>query len=377
MRRWWFVALAFFPLVACGESDPIFIDGGGDPDGPRNVDASYYALGVDVTWELGFAWDGEAFRVYGKRRSDPDFFLIAEVTSCSDGFCTYRDINVVSGVTYEYFVSAVDPDTGEEASSQVVEVFVPSPVPPPVPTGVGAVALDNAAYLFWSDDPANESDFSFYRVYLVAEDDLLLGETDSPGFVDFLAVNGSTFTYFVTSVDDQGHESAESGLVDVTPRPDFTGELINAHEDVPGNSGFRFQESEDFAAVLPGTDPDRHFRLESDASGLWFVAGPGAEIFPTGQFTTALKCGVAADLDCTSWEVAPTSGYGTDDVPVDPEFTYMFRVPGDGGGDHYGAVRVTLAGQDQDGNDLIVFDWAYQTQAGNPNLSEVTSSPTR
>jgi hypothetical protein len=61
---------------------------------------------------------------------------------------------------------------------------------------------------------------------------------------------------------------------------------------------------------------------------------------------------------------------------VDPEFTYMFRVPGDGGGTHYGAVRVTLAGQDQSGNELIVFDWAYQIQPGNPNLSERTEVPT-
>lgn len=375
MRRWHWLAVAAF-LVACGDSDPVFVSDG-DPDGPRNVQVSYWNLGVDLTWELAPGWNGEAFRIYSKRVSDPDFFFIAEVTSCADGFCTYRDLNVVSNVSYEYLVAAVDPDSGEEASSAVHEVFVPSPVPPAVPSGMGAVALDDAVFLFWSDAPAAESDFSVYRIYLAEPDgDFLLGETDSPGFVDLLAVNGTTFSYFVTSVDDQGHESGGSTVADATPRPDYTGELINPYEDVPENSGFRFQEDEDLVAVVDGDDPDRHFRLESDASGLWMVPGPGAEIYPTGEFTTALKCGVGADADCTSWEEAPTSGYDTGDVPVDPEFTYMFRVPGDGGGTHYGAVRVTLVGQDQSGNELIVFDWAYQIQAGNPNLSEPTRVPT-
>jgi len=376
MHRWPVLVLALVPL-ACGESDPILVIDG-DPDGPVNVDASYYNLGVDISWELSPGWNGEAFRVYGKRASDADYFFTAEVTSCADGFCAYRDLNVVSNVTYDYFVAAVDPDTGDEASSAVVSVFVPQPIPPAVPDQVAGVALDDAAFLIWSDAPASEDDFSFYRVYIVdGSDDLLLGETDSPGFVDLLALNGSTFTYFVTSVDDQGHESGGSALVDVTPRPDFAGELINTYEDVPGNAVFQFRDSEDLVAVLSGDDPDRHFRLESDVDGLWLVPGPGVEIYPTGQFTTALKCGVGADDGCTSWEVAPTSGYASGDVPVDTEFTYMFRVPGTGAGVNYGAIRVTLLGQDQAGDDVMVFDWAYQTQEGNPNLSTVEESVLR
>ncbi|MDH3223361.1 MAG: hypothetical protein OEO23_06565 [Gemmatimonadota bacterium] len=376
MRKWPVVALALLSF-GCGESDPVLVVSG-DPDGPRNVSAAYYNLGVDVTWDLSPGWNGEAFRVYGKRASDADFFFIAEVTSCAEGSCLYRDLNVLSDVTYEYFVAAVDPDTGSEASSAIVGVYVPLPIPPAVPTNLAGVALDNAAYLIWSDAPASEGDFSFYRVYIVdGPDDLLLGETDSPGFIDLLAVNGSTFTYFVTSVDDQGHESGGSFLVEVTPRPDYTGELMNTYQDAPGNAGFQFQESEDAAAVMSGDDPDRHFRLESDVDGLWLVPGPGVEIYPTGQFTSALKCGVGADGDCTSWEVAPTSGYAFGDVPVDAEFTYMFRVPGFGGGLNYGAIRVTLLGQDQAGDDVMVFDWAYQIQEGNPNLSTAEGSVLR
>ena len=63
-------------------------------------------------------------------------------------------------------------------------------------------------------------------------------------------------------------------------------------------------------------------------------------------------------------------------MPVDAEFTYMFRVPGFGGGLNYGAVRVTLVGQDQSGNQVMVFDWAYQIQEGNPNLSTAEGATT-
>ncbi len=34
----------------------------------------------------------------------------------------------------------------------------------------------------------------------------------------------------------------------------------------------------------------------------------------------------------------------------------------------YGAVRVTLLGTDQAGDELMIFDWAYQLQAGNPQV---------
>ena len=46
-----------------------------------------------------------------------------------------------------------------------------------------------------------------------------------------------------------------------------------------------------------------------------------------------------------------------------------FRVVGDDGLDHYGAMRVTLLGFDQDDAAIMIFDWAYQLQAGNPNLA--------
>lgn len=368
--RIWKVGITVAAVLAAGCDDDYWLLAD-PPDAPRDLEGYYYAGAVDLSWRLGGGWDGEAFRVYGKRVSDPDYFFIAEVTSCTEGLCVYRDINVRAEVTYEYYVSAVSLDTGEEtASDYSVEVYVPRPVPPPVPDPVEAVALDNSAYVRWHDGASAEEDFAFYRVYVAEGDsEYLVGETDSPGFLDFLAENGRTASYFVTSVDDRGHESEASEIASCTPRPDYTGEVMYSYEDVAASAGFRFQEADDLQAVMSGDSPHRHFRLESDAAGLWLAPGPEGRVHPEAHWTSALKCGVGSDADCLSWERAPMSGYSARRMPLDAGFTYMFQVSGDDGETRFGSVRASHLGLDQDGNRLIVFDWAYQTQAGNPSLS--------
>ncbi len=371
----WMAGVTMLAMVTGGvgcQDDGFFV--GGDPAPPVNLQASYFGQAVHITWELSSGWNGESFRVYGKRLSDPEYFLIAEVTNCSGGQCSYTDVNIVSGVSYEYYVSAVDPSSGLETASQnSVVVDVPGAAAPAVPTGVLAIALDKAVYLAWDANARSGNGFSFYRVYLEEGQDLfLLGETDSEGFLDLLIPNGTTATYRVTAVDENGHESAFSAGASGTPRPDFHGEWIYVYQDQPGVSGFRFQEFDDVDPLLDGDDVDRHFRLEADAAGWWLVPGPGTEIHAQGFVTTSLKCGVAADPGCASLDIAPTTGYTSQDVGVFDQTTYPMRVVGDDGQVHYAAIRVQLLGADQDGNGIMIFDWAYQLQAGNPNLEPVS-----
>ena len=360
-------------LGACDDDDTIFIPLDG-PAPPIGVDAAYYNRAVTVYWELSSGWNSETFRVFGKRVGDASFLLIAEVTSCSAGSCEYTDTNIASNVSYDYFVSALDPDTGAETDSdRTVRVSVPSFTPPPVPTDLEVVALDATNYIRWNDNARSDSDFSAYRVYLLSDQgatQTLLGGSDSPGFLDALAENGVTSTYAVSSVDVFGHESGTSVSRPGTPRPDFTGELVYSFVDEPTLSGFRFSESDQVDPIVAGGSPTRHFRLETDVSGWWLVPGPSAEVFPEGVFTTELKCGVAADPQCQDWTTAPLSGYSPVEIAVEPEFTYVWRVVEGGGVVHYGAVRVTLLGTDQAGSELMIFDWAYQLQSGNPQLAE-------
>ena len=361
------VILAF---SAC-EDDGFLVVDDEYPAAPRELAAWYYDRAVYVTWELGPGWNDDSFRVYGKRISDAEYFLIAEVTNCSGGLCSYTDVNLLPDITYEYYVAAVGPSGLETASDYAVEVYVPQPVPPPDPQGIEVVALDGANYIRWSANARNADDFSFYRVYLEESDgtSFLLGETDSEGFLDQLSENGITYTYFATSVDDQGHESQGSEGASGTPRPDYHGEWIYAYEDVAGQSGFVFSADEATLPIVHGDSPDRHFRLEVDEEGWWMVPGPGVEIFDGFWETTALKCGVGSDADCVALDQAPLTGYTTLDMPLFPQATYVLRVPGFGGGVNYGAVRVTLEGFDQDGSAMMIFDWAFQLQPGNPNLA--------
>ncbi|MGD2069013.1 MAG: hypothetical protein PVI57_10105 [Gemmatimonadota bacterium] len=368
----WGLAALVLASGACDTTETVIVDGDGTgPAAPRNLAVSYYDRAVYVTWELAPSWDGESFRVYSKRVSDADYFLIADVTNCAGGLCSYTDTNVLAGVTYEYYVTAVDGRGRETSTEYAVEILVPQPAPPPIPGGMEVIALDGAAYLRWDDAARSASDFSFYRVYLAASDgtDYLLGETDSQGFLDELAENGLTYTYFVSSVDTQGHESDGSALAAATPRPDYHNEWVWDYFDVPELAGFRFRADENVDPVLDGDSGQRHFRLETDADGWWLVPGPGTEINTQAYETTALKCGPGSDAACTDLDVAPTSGYTTGDVGLTPQLTYVLRVVGDDGGTHYGVIRVTLLGFDQNGDAIMIFDWAYQLQPGNPELA--------
>ncbi|MCH7892249.1 MAG: hypothetical protein IH921_12175, partial [Gemmatimonadetes bacterium] len=345
-----FVMTGVVLLGACHDDSTIFVPVDG-PAPPIGLDAVYYNRAVTVYWELATGWNEETFRIFGKRVGDASFFLIAEVTSCSAGSCEYTDTNIVANVSYDYFVSALDPDTGLETDSdRTVRVSVPSFAPPPVPTDLEVVALDATNYIRWGDDARSASDFAAYRVYLVSDQgatQILLGHSDSPGFLDALAENGVTSSYAVSSVDIYGHESATSGSAEGTPRPDFTGELVYSFMDEPNSSGFRFSESDQVDPIVSGGSLTRHFRLETDASGWWLIPGPSAEVFPEGVFTTELKCGVAADAQCQDWTTAPLSGYSAVEIAVEPEFTYMWRVFEGDGMARLGAIRVTLLGTDQ------------------------------
>jgi hypothetical protein len=366
LARWLGLAL----VLAAPGCDKVPFSSSGGPAPPRHFDAYYYDRAVYLSWELDPRWDGEAFRIWGKRKSDADYFLVAEVTNCADGFCSYTDSNVVPEVTYVYYVSAVDASGNEAASDEAIEVFVPQPVPPPVPGNLDAVPLDGAIYLRWGTNSRQAQDFAFYRVYLEGGDGstVLLGETDSEGFLDLLVQNGSTYGYFISAVDEDGHESQGSALAEGTPRPDFHGELLYAYQDRPEASGLRFQDSEETDPVLSGDDPTRHLTLEYHNDAWWLAPGPGVEVSDEVTFTTALRCGPASDGGCVDVRYAPDSGYSSAPVPLLAEYAYVLRVPAGGGDWRYALIRVSHLGFAQDGA-IAIFDWAFQLQPGNPSLA--------
>jgi hypothetical protein len=378
------VAAASLALAAC-DNDPDYIVGGGDPPGePRDLTVAYnwvletfnngqptgYPV-VDLEWLPPTDWDLEPFRVYG-RRSGGEFVLVGTVTSCTTAGCSYRDRDVSHGTAYEYYVAAVNPDTDEETPTEFREaITVPAYNRPAAPAADSVTALDNAAFVRWTD-PTNGLNVSRYIVYLTRIDgDTYLyhmGETDGEGFVDTRAENGHLYGYRVAAVDTFGHVGNLSAQVTGTPRPDVTAELVYAFQDNAAASGFRFVASEATNPIVAGTAADAHWRLESDANGWRIVPLNGAGVVEYPGRTTGLSCGPGSDAGCRAATAAPAAGYQTTGIAINPEFSYVIRVPAQDGV-RYGVVRVTLLGSDSQDRDLMVFDWAYQLRAGETRLN--------
>ena len=71
--------------------------------------------------------------------------------------------------------------------------------------------------------------------------------------------------------------------------------------------------------------------------------------------------------DLTSIDFAPDQLYETSGILAVPGFGYIFEMDGQDGFKRYGALRVTHVGQT-----FIMFDWAFQTDPGNPELMVTT-----
>lgn len=367
-------------LAACDNGGNPVVVNPTSPGEPRDLFASYEWVlegfennqpvghpSVELTWLPPAQWNNEVFRVYGRRSGSSAWTLVATVTSCTTAGCVYQDRNVAHGQSYDFYVAAYD--GSRETSTEFSEtVGVPANVRPAAPSGLRGVGLDRAAYVQWQ--PAAAENVARYLVYLTSLDGQThlyrVGQTDGTGFLDERAANGSEFGYRIAAVDTLGHVSNLSAQATAVPRPDFTAELLYAHADAPTASGFQFQPDDETDPIVGGASTSAHFRLETGASGYRIVPLNGVQVTEWG-YTTSLVCGPGADAGCIAASVAPATGYSTAPITVSPEFSYVFRVPSAQGPRH-GVVRVTMLGQDQNGRDLMIFDWAYQTRVNEPRL---------
>ena len=62
--------------------------------------------------------------------------------------------------------------------------------------------------------------------------------------------------------------------------------------------------------------------------------------------------------------MAPVSGFSATAIEAVPGWGYVFKMSASDGFARFGAVRITHASKD-----YVIFDWSYQTDPGNPELS--------
>jgi hypothetical protein len=245
------------------------------------------------------------------------------------------------------------------------------------PSDLTSTSLDRAVALSWRDNAfqADPGNFRDYRVYSTSYDIdaspprcgttwQLEGTTVAPEFLVGALANGVPRCFSVTAESVDGGESNRSPLRNDTPRPDTRNVLVYTFQSRSDSSGFRFwdddgdlvvQDSE-LGVVRSGSDTDVDFFVDRDPSGDVFLkperVGTGVEFYAD----TLVE-------DLTSIDFAAAQTYHTTPIQAVPGMGYVFEMREPDGFPRYGALRVTHVGQT-----FILFDWAFQTDPGNPEL---------
>lgn len=308
------------------------------------------------------------YRIYS-RDGGGAFALRGETSSIS-----FHDLGIPH---YEYYVTAVN-GSGESPASNVVQVDERGRLE--APASLLSVSLDGAIHLAWSDNPyaSSPNTFRAYRVYsapyslddgLCAVSWVLEGSTVAPEFLAGALTNGVPRCFGISALSIEGWESLWSPIRADTPRPDARNVLVWAYQVAPLESGFRFwidangdrrAQRTELGRVLDGNRTDLDFWIFRDAAdgSFWFV--------PERIETAVQVYGTGPIADLTSIDFAPLGGYARSAVEAVAGFGYVFEMDGGDGFLRYGGLRVTHVGQD-----YLIFDWSFQDDPGNPELSVV------
>lgn len=223
--------------------------------------------------------------------------------------------------------------------------------PPAVPRGLRSITGDGEVMLYWYEN--TEPDLAGYRIYRSLTESgyyYLIGETNLDYFLDVGLENGVTYFYAISAFDYNENESDLSyELVFDTPRPEGFNENVFDYHDYPDYAGWDFSNYN----VVAFDDPKCDFYYGYDdymEAGYFYVGRPGGDIQDFGY---------TESLDDVTY--APQNGWSaTGIVEVIVGHTYIFWT----WDDHYAKFRVTTIGPN-----YVVFDWAYQTDPGNPELA--------
>jgi hypothetical protein len=133
-----------------------------------------------------------------------------------------------------------------------------------------------------------------------------------------------------------------------------------------GQSGFRFWQDlnsdkkvsdNELGLVKDGNGTDIDFQVYVDASyKIWMK--------PIRTGTSVAVYGTTPVADLTSIDVAPTAGYDTTAVEVVPGWGYVYKMSAGDQFARFGAIRIQHASKQ-----YVIFDWSYQTDPGNPELT--------
>jgi len=220
--------------------------------------------------------------------------------------------------------------------------------PPVKPQALYSVTGDGTVTLYWVKN--TDEDLAGYRVYIAPAYNgpyNPLNTTSNTTYTVNGLTNGVTQYFAVAAYDVAGNESDLSveNVYD-TPRPAGTNvNLVPLAQEPTGTSGF------DFAAHAA--------RLSSDpATDVYFAVEGNTRLMIAKDATTDIQDAGFHPLDDLDW--APDEGWsptGTAELVVGHSYYVWTRT------NHYAKFIVTALSDTQ-----VRFDWAYQVDAGNPQL---------
>ena len=323
--------------------------------------------GVLLFWDPVVDPDLAVYNVYGRLDGSNQFDLRGTTTSI-----TFHDDGQPD---LEYRVSAVNTDGEESAFSD--GVLIDERLRLEAPASIASVSLDGALLVTWADNAfLNEPDgFKNYRIYSTSADIdqnpiacgdewTLEGTTIAPEFIASALTNGVSLCLAVSAESVEGWESLWSAAAADTPRPEARNVLMTPVSVDPAFSGFRFFENLNGDAFVD--DNELGIVRGAQAGNDFSISLSGSTVFidPVRSATEIALYSTQPIDDLTSIDVAPVGGYSPVGLSAEPGFGYVFEIDEGDGFLRYGALRVTHVGQQ-----FIIFDWSYQTDAGNPQLS--------
>lgn len=237
--------------------------------------------------------------------------------------------------------------------------YVPD-YPPATPTGLYSITGDTRIDIYWNAN--TERDLEGYDIYWSDSEDgpfdyMVSVPSPSTRFVDTDVENGATYFYAIRAYDDRGQTSELSGAIFDTPRPAGTNLFLYDYlGPTAGLSGY------DFSAYLVqpwnAVTTDVYFGSPNGVPTLFgygLSVGDGVDVQDYGF----------GELDIVDWAPDILDGWAPSKrVEMIRGHSYVIQILDISGYYYYAKVYCRAVS-----DDMVSLDWAYQTAAGNPELS--------
>jgi hypothetical protein len=222
-------------------------------------------------------------------------------------------------------------------------------LPPHRVEGVFSVTGDGQVTIYWQAN--QDDDIAYYKVYRNSAPTgtfHLIGTSTGTSYVDHDVVNGDTYYYAVSAVDQAGQESAELSYENVfdTPRPAGSNVTLTNEQVTAATSAWDFSTYSRVSSA--DTSADIIYNADAGSGSYLVFAAPGTLIQDTGF------------VDLVYVDYAPPAGWSTDGiVEAIPGHSYIVLTRDN----HYAKFHVNS----RDGSSMLM-DWAYQIAPDNPEL---------